>query len=280
MWSRESVTLAMALTTTTGFLGRRSLTMAATRSMAVESCTDVPPNFITIIGGSSSGGYWYLTRQFLTGCLRNDFGWKRLASPQISLRLQQFSIEQGRSGCTSNRVMREHGELPVEYWAWAQTPNGCGHSGAAIGIEARLRTITGAHVLHRFFGSAWQFQLLRFSLVAGPCRQNLIGSHFLLQLHRDRFRVPIFYGDAVALRAHGKAGRYDLRAIHVAKQFERLLLHLFFFFGDVGNDIAENVERSDARISCATDRLHRDRHHRLKPELLVQWSECQHQSDR
>jgi hypothetical protein len=44
-----SVTLAMALTTTTGLLpiATRPATMAAVRPMAAESSTDVPPNFIT-----------------------------------------------------------------------------------------------------------------------------------------------------------------------------------------------------------------------------------------
>jgi hypothetical protein len=47
--SSWSVTLAMALTTTTGCLPRatRPATMAAVRRMAAGSSTDVPPNFIT-----------------------------------------------------------------------------------------------------------------------------------------------------------------------------------------------------------------------------------------
>jgi hypothetical protein len=38
----------MALTTTKGRSGKRAFTMAATRSMAAASSTDVPPNFMTI----------------------------------------------------------------------------------------------------------------------------------------------------------------------------------------------------------------------------------------
>src|SRR5450759_3132967 len=53
MASRESVTLAMALTTTTGRSANRPWTMWATRSIAFASCTEVPPNFITIMGGGS-----------------------------------------------------------------------------------------------------------------------------------------------------------------------------------------------------------------------------------
>ena len=46
--SNWSVTLAMALTTTTGFCpATRPATMAAVRPMAAGSSTDVPPNFIT-----------------------------------------------------------------------------------------------------------------------------------------------------------------------------------------------------------------------------------------
>ncbi len=52
--SNWSVTLAMALTTTTGFCALRPLTIVAARSMALASCTEVPPNFMTIIGRGTS----------------------------------------------------------------------------------------------------------------------------------------------------------------------------------------------------------------------------------
>jgi hypothetical protein len=62
MASNWSVTLAMALTTTTGFWGRRALTMAAARSIASASCTDVPPNFMTIIQDSCATDFRQSTR--------------------------------------------------------------------------------------------------------------------------------------------------------------------------------------------------------------------------
>ncbi len=58
MVSSVSVTLAIALTTTTGFCGRRPWTIAATRSMALASSTEVPPNFMTIMGGASWTKEW------------------------------------------------------------------------------------------------------------------------------------------------------------------------------------------------------------------------------
>jgi hypothetical protein len=44
-----SVTLAMALTTTSGDPSNRLATILATRSMASALSTEVPPNFITIM---------------------------------------------------------------------------------------------------------------------------------------------------------------------------------------------------------------------------------------
>src|SRR5207248_5818019 len=49
--SSWSVTLAIALTTTTGKRSRLAATIVAARSTAAASSTEVPPNFITIIGG-------------------------------------------------------------------------------------------------------------------------------------------------------------------------------------------------------------------------------------
>src|SRR6185312_13878553 len=48
----------MALTTTTGLLPVRPFTISAAREIAVASSTDVPPNFITIIGKGSPAKMW------------------------------------------------------------------------------------------------------------------------------------------------------------------------------------------------------------------------------
>src|SRR5690349_15286789 len=119
--------------------------------------------------------------------------------------------------------MREHGELPVEHAARTQPSYGRRHTGATIGVKARLRTIARAHVLHWLLGRTWQLQLLGLGAIAFPRRQNLCGTGFLLQLHRYRLSVAIFYRHAIALRAHSEAGGDDLRAIHLAEEFECLL---------------------------------------------------------
>src|SRR5947209_9506621 len=91
MPSSVSVTFDIALTTTNGRSFSRDFTMLMAREMAAASCTEVPPNFITIIGPPARG-----------------------SSVEIALRLQKFSVQQGRAGRAADGVVREHSELPVE----------------------------------------------------------------------------------------------------------------------------------------------------------------------
>ena len=70
-----------------------------------------------------------------------------------------------------------------------------------------------------------------------------------------------------------------MRTIQRPQQLLRLLFHLLFLFGDVGYDVAENIERRNSRVSRAADRLHGNRHHRLESERAMQWSQRQHQSN-
>src|SRR5256885_15057458 len=118
-----SVTPAIALTTATGACGRRSRTMAAARSMAAASPTEVPPNFITIMPALPGGSF-----------------------RQISLRMEQLSVQQGRARRSADHVVREHSELPIEKIARAQAPDGNRHPGARVDVEAWLRAVGGAHV--------------------------------------------------------------------------------------------------------------------------------------
>src|SRR3954471_804858 len=116
--SSWSVTRAMALTITTGDCGRRSRTIAAARSIAAASSTEVPPNFITIMPALQGGSF-----------------------RQVPLRVKQLRVQQGRARGAANHVVRENGELPVEQIAWAQAPDRDGHAGTGIHVEAWLRAI-------------------------------------------------------------------------------------------------------------------------------------------
>src|ERR1019366_8494820 len=72
---------------------------------------------------------------------------------------------------------------------------------------------------------------------------------------------------------HSVAGQFT-------EKFAGLLLHLFFFLGNVGNDIAENVEGSHSGIACAADGLHGSNEQGLDAKFLMQRSQRHYQSDR
>src|SRR5271166_6518045 len=109
--------------------------MEATRSIALASSTDVPPNFMTIIGGASLDQFQELGRLPLRCArdpsLRPKTGWAqddargvdarlaslRFRSSQVSLRFQEFRIQHGGPRCAPDRVVRKHSEFPVEHAA-------------------------------------------------------------------------------------------------------------------------------------------------------------------
>src|SRR6476661_3144823 len=137
-----SVILASALTTTTGRSGRRSRTMAATRSMAWASCTEVPPNFITIMRalrrtsttetrrhGERHGGVCSATEwpEYPSAVARTR-------STQVSLRFKQLDIQHGCTSSAADGVVRKHGEFPVEDIAGTQPPTDSGHATSAVTV--------------------------------------------------------------------------------------------------------------------------------------------------
>src|ERR1700693_4254457 len=120
--------------------------------MALASCTEVPPNFITIIGINSLDARERWTRKARTQ-------WQRI-SLEISLDLQQFRIQQGRSGRAADRVVRENRELPVQNSTGAQAAHRSRHSTSAVGVEAGLRAVACGDIYHRLFGRAGEMHLL------------------------------------------------------------------------------------------------------------------------
>src|ERR1022692_57890 len=138
MVSSVSVTLAMALTTTTGFCCRRSFTIAATRSMARASSTEVPPNFITIIGVTS----W------------QSYGSAGQVSIEVTLGIEQLRIQHRRAGGSADGVVRKHGELPIEHPAGPQPAHRCGHACSHVDIKPRLRAVIRFQVHHRMWRGA------------------------------------------------------------------------------------------------------------------------------
>src|ERR1700685_3060013 len=164
----------MALTTTTGFCGSRPLTISAARSIALASCTEVPPNFMTIIGsGTSAADERDQTSHFCrigTCC----------SSPQVSPHFEQLRVQQSRARRASNGVVGKHGEFPVEDATWPQTADRSRHAIARVNIEPRLRPVSRNRVLHGLFRRAGQLQFLGHAAEFVPRLEHLF---------RTRFRV-------------------------------------------------------------------------------------------
>src|SRR5258708_3075180 len=92
--------------------------MAAARSIDVASWTDVPPNFITIIGARSPS-----------------------RSTEVSLSVEKLAVQNRSAGRAANHVVAKQREFPVEDIAWTQTPDHGGHAASAIHVKPRLRTV-------------------------------------------------------------------------------------------------------------------------------------------
>src|SRR6266568_2845824 len=242
----------MALTTTTGLCSSRSRTIPTARSMALASPTEVPPNFMTM-----DISYWnpHLSqeRRKMAPPLSRRV---RARSPQISLRLQQLGVEQRGSGGTADRIVGEQGELPVKHSTRTQAADRRGHATAGINIKARLRTISRVCLQHGSFRRAGEFLLLWNATESHPCFDYFSFFFLGLGFHRDGFRMPILDSDAIALCAHFEWGLNHAGAVEASEQLARLLFHLFFFFGNVGDHVPQNIQRSNSGISGAADCLH------------------------
>src|SRR5580658_9452514 len=192
--SNWSVTLAMALTTTTGCLpcATRPATMAAVRPMAAGSSTEVPPNFMTTrlmrIFPSSSGA-------------RGGYG----HGLKLAQAGEQLCIQNGGAGGSANGVVREHGELPVEHRAGAQAAHGNGHAVAAVAVEARLGTVGLRSPFDGLIGSCGQL-LTSKGTELSPGGEQVFAGHWpaelVAQLDGHAFRVAVFDRHSVALRAY------------------------------------------------------------------------------
>src|SRR5579862_256042 len=292
--SNWSVTLAMALTTTTGCLpiDTRPATMEAVRLIAAGSSTDVPPNFMT-------------TRLMPE---LPPFQLERCAEPPVPemqvLRLrppqrpplrvtaergrlhagcgfgdrfklaqagQQLRVEDGRAGRAANGVVRHHGELPVQQSAGAETSDGYAHTATAIAVEPRLGTIFLGSKFDGLFGSHGQVLASQGTKFLPRPEKVLAGdgaAELVAQLDRHALGMPVFHCNAIAVRAHSRCQRFHFMLFEPAEQLERLGLHLFFFALDVGDHVAQDVHRRHAGIACAGDGLHGGHEDLLDPEAF------------
>src|ERR1700683_3165231 len=92
--------------------------------------------------------------------------------------------------------------------------------------------------------------------------------------------MAVDHWNAIALRADFEFGEVNRVLRQAAENFSRLSLHLLFFAGNKRNHVFHRVERRDARIAGAGERLHGDYEDFGYAEGVLEWLERHRQTDR
>ena len=197
---------------------------------------------------------------------------------KLALRSQELAIQHRRTRATADGIVREHDELPVQQRAGAQAAHGSGHAIAPHAVQPRLRAVFAGAELYRLQGRGRQrIPSQRRELIPGG--ENFLSCCPRRQLDADALRVAVFHCHAIAVRTYPGIQSFHPGAIELAQQFERLGFELLFFAADVRNYIAQDVQRRNAWITGAADRLHGADKYALQAKALRQWFERQHQPD-
>ena len=202
----------------------------------------------------------------------------RAGGNKLAQRGQELPIQHRRSRSTADGVVGEHGELPVQKRARPQAAYRGSHALAAHAVQPRLRPVFGRTELYRLDRRGGQ-------CIAGQGRKFAPGVEDLLsrrpgrQLDADALSMAVFHRHPVAVRTHPGVQRFYPVSAQLAQQFQRLSFEFFFLALDVGDDIAQDVERGDPRITGAADGLHGAHKYALQAKAIGQRLQRQHQPD-
>src|SRR5215471_10038325 len=237
--SRTSVVSPIAETTTRGRWPAARATIFASLSRAGASSTEVPPNFWTITGRSP------------------DKSAESVESVEEPFDSRVLGVEDGGPRGAADRVVAEHRELPVEDSAGLEAPHEGRHPPLRVHVAPGLRPLRLGQVVDRPLGGGRQAGDLGVPAELPPRFLEVFGPWLLRQRDRNGFRVAVLDRDAVGHRGDGEVRRDDAIPLGAAEDLDDLALQLFSLFRDVGDDVAEDVERGHAGITRAGDRLHR-----------------------
>src|SRR6476620_3593107 len=153
--------------------------------------------------------------------------------------------------------MPERNHLDAKYRTATDATHGHGHPAVAVDVASRLWPIWRSADHDWMWRCGRQVERLWLSFERRERCTDLLEGGACLQTDRDRLRVSIDDRNPVGMRADGNGVRGDTTVRDITQNLAGLALHLFFFIGDVGDDVAENIHRGNARIACARHRLHR-----------------------
>src|SRR5687768_273401 len=96
--------------------------------------------------------------------------------------------------------------------------------------------------------AAWQAGGSRQAFPASHRLDRFLGTRLGVEADRHADRVAVLYRYTVGVRAHLERRVRDHIITVCAEQLEHFALELRLLVGDVGDDVAEDVERCYARI--------------------------------
>jgi hypothetical protein len=160
----------------------------------------------------------------------------------------------------------EQSQFYVEERALAYAAYYRGHTVAGVNVTTRLGAIVFVHYDYGIFdGGGERGDLIVDGEIAQGFADFVKRGNFF-EADGEAFGVAIFYRHAIAMGADAEASFDEASAIPAAEKLLRLFFHFFFFATDERDDIAENVEGSDAGIASAGNGLHGDNKHAVETE--------------
>ena len=134
-----------------------------------------------------------------------DFGWDAGAGEEAAGG-EEFGVEQGGAGGSSEQVVREQGELHVEQWTFADAADDGGHPVAGIHVASWLRAIFFFKNNNRIsYGRGKRSEFITDRKI-GKCLANLGERGDFLEAHGKTFKVTVFDRNAIAVGADAQAG--------------------------------------------------------------------------
>src|SRR5882672_257804 len=183
---------------------------------------------------------------------------------------EELGVQHGPARRSTNGVVPESNHPQIEHRVAPHAPDRHRHSAAGVYIALGLRTIRSIGHNERMLRPRRESIGRRQSLPRPHCFDRRFRRRLLLEADRHADRVAMFHGDTVGVGAHLERRARHLAILVLAKELQHLPLELGLFVGDVGNDVAEYVERWHAGVTGARHSLHRGKKKLPDSELLMQ----------
>ena len=138
--------------------------------------------------------------------------------------------------------MRQSDELPLEQVILAQTSCSHAHTALNVAVKLSLGIVVFLEVGDELLRRVGELKLLGLALECRPSFKDLLLGGLSLKVYEYSRSVTVRNGYAVALSGDdGSVSLDDLTVLNLTPDLEGLLLALFLFAADVGNDVVYDL---------------------------------------